>query len=269
MASRAESTAKSLRSWSPTWRADTDAGSTRSSGKPHLAPRNGAPSSKQQRDDRESDRNRPAHDEFRRPVPEHLLDGLRRRLGSARASRRNSRRTSRAVQPVAEQHDRGRSHHDGGDRGERDHGDAGIGERLAGSTSGTAPSRPSTARPSSPRTAPCGPAVAMVRISASSRSRSGGELVAVPADDQQRVVDRQRQPHRDRQVEREDRHVGDTGDRPQHRHRRPGSRTRRRPAAAPPPAAHRTPRPAPRSSAESRWIPSSAGLARSGALICT
>ena len=40
----AESTAKLLRSSSPIWRADADAGSTRSSGKPHLMPRNGAPS---------------------------------------------------------------------------------------------------------------------------------------------------------------------------------------------------------------------------------
>src|ERR1700738_980589 len=40
-----ESTAKLLRSSSPTCRADSDCGSTRSSGKPHLIPRNGAPSS--------------------------------------------------------------------------------------------------------------------------------------------------------------------------------------------------------------------------------
>ena len=42
---RRESTAKSLRSWSPSSRAEADGGSTRSSGKPHLAPRNGTPSS--------------------------------------------------------------------------------------------------------------------------------------------------------------------------------------------------------------------------------
>ena len=42
---RAESTAKSSRNWSPTSRADCDVGSTRSSGKPHFAPRNGAPRS--------------------------------------------------------------------------------------------------------------------------------------------------------------------------------------------------------------------------------
>jgi hypothetical protein len=39
-----------------------------------------------------------------------------------------------------------------------------------------------------------------------------GEFVAVAADDQQRVVDRQRESHRDGQVEGEDRHVGDEGD---------------------------------------------------------
>jgi hypothetical protein len=46
-----------------------------------------------------------------------------------------------------------------------------------------------------------------------------GKLVAEPAENQQRVVDRQGQPRRDGQIQREDRSVGHEGDRAQHGHR--------------------------------------------------
>ena len=49
--------------------------------------------------------------------------------------------------------------------------------------------------------------------------RSGGQFVPIPADDQQRVVDGQRETQGDAQIEREYRYVGDVGDRVQHRHR--------------------------------------------------
>ena len=48
----------------------------------------------QQRDDREADRNRPAHNEFRGAVPERLLDRLAHRLGPAEDAGGASRRTS-------------------------------------------------------------------------------------------------------------------------------------------------------------------------------
>ncbi len=52
-----------------------------------------------------------------------------------------------------------------------------------------------------------------------------GQIGPESANDQQRVVDGQRQPHRDGEVEREDRHFGEEGDRAQHRHRPQGRET--------------------------------------------
>ena len=88
-------TAKSERSSSPTWRADAEDGSTRSSGKPHLTPRNGAPSTSSSAMIASPTGIGAAHHGFRPAVPEGLLD--RPRTGSGRpSSRRPKRRTSSA-----------------------------------------------------------------------------------------------------------------------------------------------------------------------------
>ena len=63
------------------------------------------------------------------------------------------------------------------------------------------------------------PAVATARRRASSRFPICGVFLAVPADEQQRVVDRESQAHGGGEVEREDRHVGEKGDPPQHAER--------------------------------------------------
>ena len=122
------------------------------------------------------------------------------------------------IEPVAEQRDRRRCHHDRGDGRERHHRDARVGERLQ-EVHREQHHRDHRQRDRH-RREQHGPARG--RHGADQRAvavGAVGEFVAVSADDQQRVVDGQRQAHRDGQVQREDRHVGDQRDGPQHRHR--------------------------------------------------
>ena len=258
----AESTAKSLRSSSPTWRADADCGSTRSSGKPHLTPRNGAPSSSSNATTARPIGIARRITNFVQRYQNVCSTGLRHRLGPTEQPADQPAHVQR-VEPVAEQHDRRGRHHDRGDGRERHHGDARIGERLqeVHREQHHRDHRQRDRHRREQHRPARGGHRADQRLVA---LRPGGQLVAVPADDQQRVVDGERQTHGDGQVQREDRHVGDEGDRAQHRHRARGSRSRRRPAAAPRRAGRRTPRPAPGSSAGSRSIPSAAGRFRSG-----
>ena len=119
------------------------------------------------------------------------------------------------VDPVAEHHDRGRSHHDRRQRGERDGRDPGVGERLQEvhreehhhrhrqRDGGRGEQHRAAGRGHGPRQRLLAPG-------------AGRELVAVAADHQQGVVDRQRQTHRGGQVQREDRDVGEERGHPQH-----------------------------------------------------
>ncbi len=75
--SESESMAKSARSKSPTWWAEADFGSTRSSGKPGRTPRNGAPSTPSNTTTASPIGTAWRVDEFRRPIPELLLNGQR------------------------------------------------------------------------------------------------------------------------------------------------------------------------------------------------
>src|ERR1700686_4425769 len=99
-----ELSTKLLRNWSPTWWAAAERGSTRSSGKPHLTPRNGV-----------------AKNGFCPAVPEQLLDGLSDRFWSAEQAPREPTNVQR-IQPVPEQNERGGRHADRGGRGERHRG---------------------------------------------------------------------------------------------------------------------------------------------------
>ena len=158
------------------------------------------------------------------------------------------------VQPVAEQRDGRRRHHNRGDGRERHHRDAGVGERLQEVHRKQHHRRPSTARPSSPRTARSGRQSAIVRDQRLVAVRTVGQLVAEPADDQQGVVDRPapNPSRRCRFSAKIDTSVTKVMTRSTAidpkiaQHRRP-------PSAARPPAGRRTPTPAPGSSAESRW----------------
>ena len=152
----AESSAKSLRNWSPTWRAEAECGSTRSSGKPHRTPRNGVPNSIS------SVTTASPIGTARRIT--NLVERYQNSCSTGRATgsgrprrRRTSRRTSSAFSRSPEQHDGRRRHHDRRDRGEGDGGDTAHSRTTSGSASGTGSSRPSTARPSSPRTTRCVP----------------------------------------------------------------------------------------------------------------
>ncbi len=210
-----ELSTKSLRNWSPTWWAAAERGSTRSSGKPHLTPRNGAPSSKQQRDACQADRNSVAQNGFCPPVPEQLLDGLRDRFWSAEQAPREPTNVQR-IQPVPEQNERGRRHDDRGGRGERDSGDTRVGERLQKVHREQHHDR----HRQRDRGRGEQHGAARRRHGSNDRvltARTVGQLVAVPADHQQRVVDRQGQAHGGGQVERKDGDVGGEGDRPQYR----------------------------------------------------
>ena len=155
------------------------------------------------------------HNATRGAVPESSLDGHGLRFGAAEHAAGEPAHVER-VQAITEQNQRGGCHHDCGDRGEGDRCDAGVGERLQevhreqhqdrhrqrdrrrGERYGAAGRRHRSHQ----------------RVVA---ARAVGQLVAEPADHQQRVVDRQRQTHRGGEVEGEDRHVGGKRDQPQNR----------------------------------------------------
>ena len=71
------------------------------------------------------------------------------------------------------------------------------------------------------------PALAIARRKALSRSPTCEVLLAVPADEQQRVVDGESQAHGGGEVEREDRHVGEKGYASKHSERPERSPSRR------------------------------------------
>ena len=241
MTLRAESTAKSLRSSSPTWRADSDCGSTRSSGKPHLMPRNGAPSTSSSATIATPIGTARRITNFVDRYQKFCSIGLRTGSGLRkiqRASRRTSSESNRSPSSAI----------------------AAGATTIAATAANTTTAMPGVGerlqevhrekhhrdhrQRDRHRREQHGPPRG--RHGADQRAvavGAVGEFVAVPADDQQRVVDGQRQAHRDGQVQREDRHVGDQRDSPQHRHRTRGSRSRRRPTAAPRRSGRRTPRP--------------------------
>ena len=213
----------------------------------------------EQRDTGQPDGNGTVHGACRAAIPEPLLDGDRRRLGPAEHAPGEPTDVQR-IQPVTDEDQSCGGHHDGGGGGECDGGDPGVGERLqevhgeqhqhhhrqrhgGGGEHDGSPGRQHHSRQGD--------------VSA----RAVGQLVAIPADHQQRVVDRQRQAHRRCEVEREDRHVGGEGDDAQHReraqdrHATDGDRQRCGQLG------RRTPRPGRESSAGSRSTPSRAGLA--------
>ncbi len=175
------------------------------------------PEQQEQADDGQADRRPAAHHELARPIPEQLLDGLWRRLGSPQHPPQEPTHIER-VQPVAQQHDRGGGDHDrgGGDEGDRGH--PGVGERLEEvhreghrrrhrQRHGD---RGEQHRAAGGGHRPDQRLVAVVAL---------GQFVAVAADDEQRVVDCQRQAQGGAEVEGEDRHLGGEGDQAQHRHR--------------------------------------------------
>ena len=213
----AESLAKSLRNWSPTWRAEAESGSTRSSGKPHRTPRNGVPTSNSSATTASPMGSARRMTNFVERYQNCLLDGLADRLRAAEHAARQPAHVQR-IQPVPEQHDgRGRDH-DRRDRGERDGGDSRVAERLqeVHREQDHRGHRQRDRRRREQHRAARGGHGADERVVAGC---AGGHLVAEPADDEQRVVDRQGQAQRGGEVEREDRHVGGERDQPQHRER--------------------------------------------------
>ena len=120
---------KSSRIWSPTWCAEAEVGSTRSSGKPHLTLRNGSAEEHQESDACQPERHGTADDEPRPAVPELLLEGLRGGLGPAEQAANEPTDIER-IQPVAEQDQRGGRDNHGGEGGERNDRDTRVGEGL-------------------------------------------------------------------------------------------------------------------------------------------
>jgi len=213
MTLRAESTAKSLRSSSPTWRADKDCGSTRSSGTP-LDAKERRPKDQQQRDDRDAHGIARRITNFVERYQKFCSIGLRTGSGLLKTQRARARPASPAGRQAARSLRAPPRSRDGR---ERHHRDARIGERLqkyiGNNTIATIDSATSSPRTNGAARGRHGAAQRAVAVG------TVGDLVAVSADDQQRVVDGQGQTHRDGQVHREDRHVGDQGDGPQHGHR--------------------------------------------------
>ena len=206
---------KSRRNWSPTWCAEAVVGSTRSSGNPQRTPKNGAPSNNSNATPASPSGIALRITQLRRSVPEPLLDGDWFRLGATEHSADKSAHVER-IEAVAEQDQSGGCDHDRSGRGEADRRDAGVSERLQ------EVHREKHHHGHRQRNR-CG----RERHGATRRhhrpdqgvvaARAFSQLVAEPADHQQRVVDSQRQAQRGGEVEREDRHVGGKRDPPQHR----------------------------------------------------
>src|SRR6202011_393297 len=164
-----------------------------------------------------ADRNGVAQNGFCPAVPEQLLDAFSDRFWSAEQAPREPPNIQR-IQPVPEQNERGGCHYDGGGRGERDSGDTRVRERLQ------KVHREQHHDYYRQRDRGRGEQHGATRRRHGSNDRvltagAVGQLIAVPADHQQRVVDRQGQAHGGGQVERKDGDVGGEGDRPQYRKR--------------------------------------------------
>ena len=140
------------------------------------------------RDAGQPDGNGAVHGACCAAIPEPLLDGDRRRLGPAEHAPGEPTDVQRIEAVTDENQSRG-CNHDGGGGGECDGGDPGVSRTTSGNAWGTAPAPPSTA----PRWWRRTRRFALPSTSfASGRflARAVGQLVAIPADNQQRVVDR-------------------------------------------------------------------------------
>ena len=177
--------------------------------RPNLMPRNGAPRNSSSDDDRGGDRQRPPHDDDGDAVPEALAD---------RPSSAPARTAPDCARPsVAEQ--RGQ-HHDRADGRDGDDGDAGVGERpqevqredqQRGQRDGDGQ-----------RALNSDGAARGLHRRARRRPRrvvAAAQLLAEAGHDEQAVVDGQAEAHGGGEVEREDRHVGDEREHPQHEER--------------------------------------------------
>ena len=170
----------------------------------------------QQRDAGHPDRQPAPHHELARPVPEQLLDRLVHGFGAAQHPPQQPTHIER-VEPRTQQHDRGRCQHNRRGRDEGHRGDPGIGERPQKVHREQSRGRHRQCHGDGGEqhgTTGCCHGADQCLISVTAL----GQLVAIAAEDQQRVVDGQRHGQRDAQVERKDRHVGGERDEPQHRH---------------------------------------------------
>ena len=139
-----------------------------------------------------------------------MLDGDGLRVGAAENAAGESADVE-GIEAVAEQHEGGGCHHDRRGGGEGHGRDAGVGERLekVHGEKDQYGHRQRDGRGGEHHGAARGhhhPGEGLLA------ARALGQLVAEPADHQQRVVDGQRQTHGGGEVEREDRHVGGEGD---------------------------------------------------------
>ena len=179
-------------------------------GKPPLHPEERSTEHDEQGDDRQSRGQGMPHHRFRPAVEGLLLDGASGRFRPVQNPTDQSANVH-GLQPIADQNEcRGRDEQCGECR-EADGGDTRVGERLEerhgedghhGHRQGHDRGREHDGTPCCRHGGNhCGVAPGAVR-----------KLVAVSADDQQRVVDGERQTHCCAEVQREDRHVRESGD---------------------------------------------------------
>ena len=125
-----------------------------------------------------------------------------------------------AVHAVPDDREDRRQDHDRAERGKPDHGDAGVGERaqevlLEDEQRHQAGGDRHGGEQHGPPGGPDRPAHGVGNVVA------GGQLLTEAGDHEQRVVDGEPEPHRRREVQREDRHVGRGPDQRQHERRCP------------------------------------------------
>ena len=171
----------------------------------------------QQRDNGQAERQRAAHDECRRPVPELRLDRTANGVGPVQQAPRQPS-DIQGVQPVTQQHDGRRRDDNRRQRGERDGGDTGVGERLQ-DVHREQDHRRHRQRHRRRRDQHRAPRRRHRADQGGVRVGALGQFVAIAADDQQRVVDRQGEAHRGAEVGCEVRHIGTKGDEAQDGHR--------------------------------------------------
>ena len=165
----------------------------------------------QEGDHGQGDRDRPAHHRGGDPVPE-AGPGLPGGRGGGPAA---EERQGEPVDPAAEHGQQGREHDQGADRGQGDHGDAGVaegaqevegehqqGEQGDGHGGGAEQHRAAGG--------------AHGHDQGVGHLPAGPQLLAVAGDDEQAVVDGQAEAERGGQVEGVDGDVGDLGQDPQH-----------------------------------------------------